>query len=215
MAGVVSLTDKGDRVEPSAELTVILQLHPCVERVKKTRCRYSIYLRRVFKSTVVIVILKTVGKGYDVNLRAGGSTVITGGGGITEIVAVFYNRITQYIADYAAGYACFTANTKQWGVGNTVFDSRVVNSACNSAGFGFRLYTYVGPAILYRTAVGFADDAAAVKFGEHSAYNAEVFDSRTSDSAEQSDIIAFFIIDVKTVDGVAAAVKAAVKDIRY
>ena len=213
MTRVVTFTDECNGVQPAAVLTVILQMHPCVESIEQACGDDIVDLRCALKRAVIIVVFKAVGKSENVQLNARRSAVVSALCHILEIVAVFDRGFTENIADNTAGNAGLTAGTKRCAVGNTVFDGRIFDSAGYAAGFRLCLQADICPAVCDGGIFRSADNAAAVKLTDNAADNTEIFDCSALCSAEQTYIVATLIVYIKTVYSVAAAVKSAFENI--
>ena len=124
--GMVTFTDKRHGVAPAAVLTVILQKYPCVECIEKACGSNIVYLRCFFKRAVVVILLKAVRKGENIDLGTRRCAVISALSGILEVVAVFDGRLTKNIAGNTAGNAGLAACAECRTVRYAVFNGRVV-----------------------------------------------------------------------------------------
>ena len=151
--GMVTFTDKRHGVAPAAVLPVILQKHPCVERIKKTCGSDIVNLGCFFECAVVVILLKAVRKGEDVYLRAGRCAVISALSGIFKIVAVFDGRFSEDVACDTTGDTGLTACAERCAVGHAIFNSGIVHSANDTAGLGLSLDADICPAVCDGAAV--------------------------------------------------------------
>ena len=147
VAGMVALADESDGVAPTAVLAVILQKHPCVERIEQARGHDIVYLRCSLKRAVVVILLKAVCKGEDVYLCAGRSAIIAILSGIFKIVAVFDGRFSEDVACDTTGDTGLTACAERCTVGHAIFNSGIVHSANDTAGLGLSLDADICPAV--------------------------------------------------------------------